>query len=120
MYTQRHGKVTYLEIPATDPRASADFYRRVFGWSVRERGNGVIAFDDTLKEVSGAFVTGRTSSTDAGVVIYIMVDDAEKTMAALREQNAEILQPLGFDPPELTAWFADRAGNRFGIYQKPE
>ena len=120
MYTQRHGKVTYLEIPATDPQVSADFFNKVFNWNIRERGDGVIAFDDTLKEVSGAFITGRTSSTDAGVVIYIMVDDAEETMAALREQNAQILQPLGFDAPEITAWFADPAGNRFGIYQKPD
>jgi len=120
MYTKRHGKVTYLEIPAIDPRASAEFFRKVFDWNVRERGGGVIAFDDTLMEVSGAFVTGRPSSADTGVVIYIMVDDAEKTMAALREHNAQILQPLGFDPPEITAWFADPAGNRFGIYQPPE
>ena len=39
-----HGKICYLEIPANAAQASADFYCEIFGWKVRERGDGNLAF----------------------------------------------------------------------------
>jgi len=33
---------------------SADFYNRVFGWTIRKRGDGSTAFDNATGEVSGA------------------------------------------------------------------
>jgi len=41
-----HGKICYLEIPANTAEASAEFYGRIFGWKVRRRGDGELAFDD--------------------------------------------------------------------------
>jgi predicted enzyme related to lactoylglutathione lyase len=41
--TLANGKICYLEMPATDIAASADFYRQVFGWNVRKRGDGSLA-----------------------------------------------------------------------------
>ena len=52
--TYRTGKICYIEIPATDIAQSAEFYRRAFGWSTRQRGDGATAFDDTVGQVSGA------------------------------------------------------------------
>jgi uncharacterized protein len=49
-----NGKICYLEMPATDIARSAEFYKGVFGWNVRKRGDGSAAFDDTTGEVSGA------------------------------------------------------------------
>jgi predicted enzyme related to lactoylglutathione lyase len=45
--TRANGKICYIEIPASDIARSADFYRRVFGWNIRKRGDGSTAFDDT-------------------------------------------------------------------------
>jgi len=36
--TRGNGKICYLQIPTTDVARSADFYRRVFGWNIRQRG----------------------------------------------------------------------------------
>lgn len=114
----KHGKICYLEIPATDVAASSAFYSRAFGWTLRQRGDGATAFDDTTGEVSGAWVTGREPHSP-GVMIYIMVDDAEAMVKKLQESGAEIVQPIGGDPGELTARFRDPGGNIFGIYQEP-
>ena len=43
-----HGKICYLEIPAITAEASAGFYRSIFGWTVRKRGDGELAFDDKV------------------------------------------------------------------------
>ena len=51
----KHGAVCYLEIPASDVEASAAFYRSVFGWDTRTRGDGALAFDDATGAVSGAW-----------------------------------------------------------------
>ena len=69
--TLANGKICYLELPAVDITRSAAFYTEVFRWSMRKRGDGATAFDDTTGEVSGAFVTGRKASPP-GVLFYIM------------------------------------------------
>jgi len=35
---------------------SEAFYRKVFGWNIRIRGDGSVAFDDAVGEVSGSWV----------------------------------------------------------------
>ena len=50
-----NGKICYVEIPATDIARSASFYQDVFGWQTRKRGDGQLAFDDGVGEVSGAW-----------------------------------------------------------------
>jgi predicted enzyme related to lactoylglutathione lyase len=117
--TLGNGKVCYLEIPATDIDQSVSFYTDVFGWAVRTRGDGQQAFDDAVGEVSGTWVTGRPPSTEAGLLVYIMVDDAAATVEAVQAAGGEIVQPIGLDAPEITARFRDPAGNILGLYQEP-
>jgi predicted enzyme related to lactoylglutathione lyase len=51
--TVANGKICYVEMPAIDVDRSAFFYKEVFGWNTRRRGDGNIAFDDTVGGVSG-------------------------------------------------------------------
>lgn len=117
--TFANGKICYLEIPATDIPRSAAFYETVFGWHIRQRGDGSTAFDDGVGEVSGTWVIGRPPSTQVGVLVYIMVDSVAATMEAVVAQGGEIVQAIGVDAPEVTARFRDPAGNIFGLYEEP-
>ena len=45
--TLANGKICYVEIPTTEIGRSAHFWQQVFGWKVRKRGDGSIAFDDS-------------------------------------------------------------------------
>ena len=119
MASARHGKVCYLEVPASNVAQSASFYARVFGWRMRMRGNGTQAFDDTTGAVSGSFVVGRPSSTTPGLLVYIMVDSVEEICRTIEANGGTIVQPLGADAPELTARFRDPGGNVLGVYQEP-
>lgn len=114
-----NGKICYVEIPADDVDRSADFYKHVFGWQIRRRGDGHLAFDDGVGEVSGAWVKGRPPSTETGLLLYIMVDDVAATVDAVMAHGGEIVQPIGVDAPEVTARFRDLAGNVMGLYQQP-
>ena len=117
--TYGNGKICYLEIPSSDPQRSSAFYQAVFGWNVRRRRDGHLAFDDAVGEVSGSWVTGRKIDDQPGVLIYIMVDDIHKTLAAITARGGKITQAVGADHPEITARFADLDGNIFGLYQQP-
>jgi len=115
--THGNGKICYIEIPAVEVARSSDFYAKVFGWQLRKRGDGCIAFDDGVGQVSGTWVLGRKPSADVGMLTYIMVMDAAATVKAITAAGGEIVQPLGADAPEITARFRDPAGNVLGIYQ---
>jgi predicted enzyme related to lactoylglutathione lyase len=116
--TMANGKICYIEMPAVDIARSADFYSRVFGWSIRTRGDGSTAFDDGVGEVSGTWVRGRPPQSP-GLVVYIMVDDAAATLAAVVANGGQVVQAIGADAPEITARFKDPGGNIIGLYQQP-
>ena len=115
-----NGKICYMEMPTTDIARSADFYRKVFGWNVRTRGDGATSFDDTTGQVSGTWIVGRAPSGKPGLLIYIMVDDAAATVEKVVANGGEIVQPIGVDAPEITARFRDPGGNVLGLYQQPK
>jgi predicted enzyme related to lactoylglutathione lyase len=116
--TTKNGKICYIEMPATDITRSSDFYQRVFGWNLRKRGDGNIAFDDSVGQVSGTWVLGRPPSGKPGLLFYVMVDSVAATLDAIVGQGGEIVQPIGQDAPEITARFRDPAGNIIGLYQE--
>lgn len=118
--TYGNGKICYLEMAAHDVEVSAAFYKAVFGWNIRTRGDGSTSFDDGVGEVSGTWVTGRRPATSVGLLIYIMVENMEKTIEAVIANGGTIVQPVGMDAPEITARFSDPAGNIMGLYQNPE
>ena len=117
--TLGNGKICYVEIPAIDVSSSASFYKEVFGWQTRQRGDGSTAFDDTVGQVSGTWVVGRRAATEPGLLIYIMVDSVAATINTIIANGGRIVQPIGMDAPEVTARFSDPAGNVLGLYQEP-
>jgi uncharacterized protein len=115
--TLGNGKICYIEIPARDVQRSAEFYEKVFGWQIRKRGGGAIAFDDGVGQVSGTWVTGRPPATP-GLLIYIMVESVAAAIEAIITHGGELVQPIGADAPEITARFRDPGGNVIGLYQQ--
>jgi predicted enzyme related to lactoylglutathione lyase len=113
-----NGKICYVELPATDIARSAEFYRAVFGWNIRQRGDGATAFDDTTGQVSGAWVRGRPPAGTPGVLFYVMVDKIEHAVEQVVAHGGEIVQPVGADTPDITARFRDPGGNVIGLYQE--
>ena len=114
-----NGKICYIEMPATNIARSAEFYRRVFGWNIRQRGDAHTAFDDTTGEVSGTWVLGRPPASTPGLLVYVMVDSVAATIDLIVASGCEIVQPIGKDAPEITARFRDPGGNIIGLYQEP-
>ncbi|MEP7254012.1 MAG: VOC family protein [Ginsengibacter sp.] len=112
----QNGKVCYMEIPATDIRASADFYEKVFAWKIRKDNEGNISFDDTVGQISGMWVIGRKPSAETGILISIMVTSAADTLKLIAKNGGKIIREPEGDG-EVIALFSDPAGNVFCLYQ---
>ena len=113
-----HGKLVYVEIPATDIKRSADFYSKVFGWHIKQRADGSTEFDDTVGEISGTWVVGRAVVENPGVLVFIVVDSVAATADEIVRQGGRVDQWIASEPPEI-ARFYDPAGNALGLFQKP-
>src|SRR6267143_4122322 len=115
-----HGKICYLEIPANTAEASADFYSSIFGWKVRRRGEGALAFDDT-GGVSGTWIKESDRTLDERTRTYIMVDVIADTLKRIEAAGGRVLTPRTNIGPGMGAFaiFADPVGNEFGLYEEP-
>jgi predicted enzyme related to lactoylglutathione lyase len=113
-----HGRLSYLQIPAADVRASSTFYARVFGWVTRGGSETHLSFTDTTGDIIGAWVTGRQPSREAGILPYIYVHGIDRILESIAGNGGEIVSPPN---PEGTLWvatFRDPAGNLLGVWQQ--
>jgi predicted enzyme related to lactoylglutathione lyase len=74
----RVGRVSYLRIPAEDPRASAAFYEAVLGWSLRGDPDDP-SFEDGTGHVIGHFMADLPVAGEAGVRPYIFGERVDET-----------------------------------------
>jgi predicted enzyme related to lactoylglutathione lyase len=114
-----HGKICYLEIPAQTAAASARFYSSIFGWKVRTRGDGELAFDDPAG-VSGTWVKESDRTPDERTRVYIMVDAIAETLSRIEASGGRVVTPRTEIAPGMGAFavFADPVGNEFGLYEE--
>src|SRR5262249_53537542 len=115
-----HGKICYLEIPAKTEEGSADFYSNIFGWKLRRRGDGAIAFDDS-GSVSGTWVKESDRTPDEQTRIYIMVDNIDDPLKRIEASGGRVAKPRTEIAPGAGAFavFIDPVGNEFGLYEEP-
>jgi hypothetical protein len=112
------GKICYLEIPSDNIEKSASFYSKVFGWNIRTRSDGSVAFDDVPHGVSGTWILNRVPHSGAGLRLYIMVEDVAATLASILAKGGKTIEPISGTAPEFIATFSDLSGNIFGISQE--
>jgi predicted enzyme related to lactoylglutathione lyase len=115
-----HGKICYLEIPAKKAEDAAEFYSTIFGWNVRQRGDGNLAFDDA-GSVSGTWVKEEDHTPDERTRVYIMVDSITASLNQIEAAGGTVLGPRKEIGPNMGAFaaFADPVGNEFGLYEEP-
>ena len=117
----RHNGISYLQIPAPDPRASGDFYRAVFGWALRGDPDGHLSFDDGTGDVIGAFIRDLPVAGDAGLLPYVYVDDVDAALERVTANGGSVVKEPYREPPDAedglrVATFRDVGGNVLGLW----
>jgi uncharacterized protein len=113
-----HGRLSYIQIPATNVRTSATFYANVFGWKVRGGGEDHLAFTDATGDMIGAWVTGGVSSREPGVLPYIYVHGLDAILERITASGGELAKAPYPEGDLWVATFRDPGGNVIGIWQQ--
>ena len=114
----RPGGLSYLHIPAVDPKQSAMFYEHVFGWMVDGHETNRPSFRDGTGHVAGAWVTDQEPSRTAGLLPYIYVDTIDVTTELIQAHGGEMIEAPSPEGNLLIATFRDPAGNVLGLWQE--
>ena len=112
-----HGHISYLEIPAVDAARSAEFFRVVFSWNIRQVEAHRAAFDDPGGNLIGRFVTGRSISESPGLLPYIYVAKIDEIVVKIQASGGAMVKPVFAEGDLFVATFRDPAGNYLGIWQ---
>jgi uncharacterized protein len=113
----RHGGLSYVEIPAVDPRRSAAFYAKVLGWNLHAGDSEHPKFTDQTGHLLGRWVSGRAIGREPGLLAYVYVDHIRRAVKLAVRLGGEIVKPIY---PEGNLWVAtirDPAGNVIGLWQ---
>ena len=113
----RIGGISYLRIPARNPRASATFYEAVFGWTVHGDRDSP-SFADGTGHVIDHFVDDLPVAGDAGVRPYVFVERVDDTLEKVAARGGKLVTPPYPEGDLLVATFLDPSGNVIGIWQQ--
>jgi uncharacterized protein len=113
----RVGGISYLRIPAEDPRRSAAFYEAVFGWSLRGYPDDP-SFEDGTGHVIGHFMTDLPVAGEAGVRPYIFVELVDDTLEKVVAHGGAVVTAPYLEGDLRVATFRDPPGNVIGVWQR--
>jgi predicted enzyme related to lactoylglutathione lyase len=114
----REAGISYLRVPAGDPRTTAEFYAAVFGWTV-DIDRPDPSFADGTGHVIGHIVPAAANvAGEAGIRPYVYVDGVDAALERVAAHGgAVVTEPY----PEGNLWvatFRDPAGNVLGVWQR--
>jgi len=113
----RDAGVSYLRIPADDPRQTASFYQGVFGWTM-DTNRPDPSFEDGTGHVIGHFTTDQAVAGEAGVRPYIYVERLDDTLEKISADGGVVVTPPYPEGDLWVATFRDPAGNVLGVWQR--
>ena len=89
----RHGRLSYLEIPALDPPRSAAFYQKLLGWHIENPDSPSPKFQNPTADLIGRFAKTPTLSRDRTFVPYFYVDRLHDLLPQVIPLGGEIVTP---------------------------
>lgn len=113
----RPGGISYLRVPAIDPKRLAAFYEAVFGWRV-DADREDPSFEDGTGHVIGHIHGDMEVAGRAGIRPYVHVDDFEEALKRAVAGGGELITPPYLEGDLTVAVIRDPEGNLLGIWQR--
>jgi len=118
--TYPHGVTCWIDTEQSDPRAAAEFYRELFGWTVADASPPGGPESYLVATLDGRDVGAIATSPAATATwnTYVAVDDADTTAAAVTARGGTVVSAptdLGVDARVATC--TDPAGAGFRLWQ---
>ena len=115
-----HEKVNYFELPATNIKASKEFFTSVFGWSFEDYGPDYTAVTNAGLD-GGFYKSDLSASTENGSALIVLYsNDLEGTLAKITNAAGTIIKPIFSFPGGRRFHFTDPSGNEFAVWSDKE
>ncbi|MFI7079390.1 VOC family protein [Micromonospora sp. NPDC049903] len=118
----RPGEAVWVELCTPHPEQAEEFYRTLFGWTVRTERLGTTTY--RMCSLDGRDVAGISDATalhggrPRGWIAYFAVHDIHRSAAQAVELGGELVTPPRYLPAAGTgAAVIDPFGAAFGLYQ---
>jgi predicted enzyme related to lactoylglutathione lyase len=110
--------VNHLEIAASDPKAAAEFYSKVFGWKIEvEETMNYVQFMPEEGGIGGAFTELGENNPAGTVLAYVTTDDIEASLDKVEANGGKTIMPKTEIPGiGWFAVFADATGGTLALY----
>lgn len=114
----KHHKISYLELPATDLAATKAFFSKVFGWQFTDYGPDYSCF--TNGGMPGGFYHAEVAaSTDKGSLLMVLYsEDLAATQTKVEEAGGTIIKPIFSFPGGRRFHFSDPSGNEYAAWSE--
>lgn len=109
-------KIDYVEFPATDIKATKDFFSQVFGWAFNDFGPEYTAFSNA--GLNGGFYKAdlTSSSVNGAALIVLYSQDIEATQAKITQAGGKITKPVFAFPGGRRFHFTEPGGNELAVW----
>jgi len=111
--------IVHIEISTTDLPKAQKFYSQLFNWKITVwEGTSDYLMFETGKEPGGGIQKVDRVNPGDGVLIYVLVEDIEKTLSKAKELGGKIVKEKTEIPN--VGWFgllSDLDGNTIGIFK---
>src|SRR5438309_10689663 len=115
--------IAHIEFSATDSKAGAEFYSKLFGWQTQMADNNYWMFSAEggpgggFNTVGSSLGGGDIKVKPGEVIIYVSTADINATLARVEELGGRtLLGKTEIGEFGSFAIFADPTGNQVGLY----
>ena len=113
----RDSGISYIRIPADDPKRTAQFYADVFGWTV-DLDRADPSFSDGTGDVIGHFRADLEPAGEAGFQPYVYVERLDETLEKAIAHGGTVTTDPDPEGDLRVAVVRDPAGNLVGVWTR--
>lgn len=111
-------KISWIELPSTDPAKTQKFYHDVFGWKITEKGNDQYAEFYDSDTTGGGIYKVDTMPVQGGIVVTMQVDSIADTIAKIGQHGGTpVSEKQQIPDGGHIIQFDDPSGNKLGLYE---
>jgi len=114
----QHGKLNYVEFPATNIPATKLFFEKAFGWSFEDFGSDYTAFTD--QGIDGGFYKSDLTSTaeNGSALLVLLSHNLEISQSNVELAGGKITKPIFSFPGGSRFHFTEPSGNELAVWSK--
>ena len=112
-------RIIHFEIPSLNPARATDFYKKAFGWKIKQWGKVQYWMVTTGKDAEPGINGGIMPKKDLKTTVNTLgVASVDKTLKKILAAGGKVVRPkVAIPAMGWIAYCADPDGNAFGIIE---